>query len=631
MPDSFDEMGLLPRPREISPQNGFFIPRAGTSIRLRGETARIFPISAMLRDEVRKKFHIPCPLTASAAAAPGDGQFVFCLDPAAGARIRPQGYELSVSPEAITLTSADEAGLFYAAMTLVQIVRQCELRVPCASISDHPDFPVRGVMIDVSRDKVPTLETLFSLIDLLGELKVNQLQFYTEHTFAYCRHREAWAGASPITGEEILRIDAYCRQRHIELVPNQNSFGHLNRWLTLPRYRSLSECPDGFEWPEGGRSRHPFSLDPSNPGSVSLLEELYDELLPHFTSRLFNVGCDETWDLGQGRSAELCRALGKGRVYLGFLKKIHELVEARGRTMQFWGDIIMQHPELVGELPRDSIALEWGYEADHPFADHCMRFAESGIPFYVCPGTSSWNSISGRTDNCLVNLRSAAENGLKNGAAGFLTTDWGDQGHWQYLPVSYPGFAAGAAFSWCLTSSSSADIARLLDLHVFHDRAGIMGRLACDLGNIYKTGGFALHNGSFLFRLLLYPEDRGIPEKAGLPGLENARQAVLSAASGLDQARMDRPDAELMHDEFANTVRLLLHAVDRGKAVLEGTARIPQTLSRFASDLRLIMGEYSRLWMLRNRIGGLSDSMSGFIKLLEATGESIPSAYQTQQ
>ena len=629
MPDSFDEVVLLPQPREISSQNGFFVPRAGTSIRLQGEAARLFPISARLRDEVRENFHIPCPITASAAS--GDGGLALCLDTSAAARIRPQGYELRISPESITLASADEAGLFYAVMTLVQILRQCELRIPCASISDHPDFPVRGVMIDVSRDKVPALETLFSLIDLLGELKVNQLQFYTEHTFAYSRHREVWAGSSPITGEEILLLDSYCRQRHIELVPNQNSFGHLNRWLTLPRYRGLAECPDGFEWPEGGRSRHPFSLDPSNPGSVSLLEELYDELLPHFTSRKFNVGCDETWDLGQGRSAELCRTLGKGRVYLGFLKKIHELIEARGRTMQFWGDIIMQHPELVRELPRDSIALEWGYEAEHPFVDHCARFASSGIPFYVCPGTSSWNSIAGRTDNCLVNLRSAAENGLKNGAIGFLNTDWGDQGHWQYLPVSYLGFAAGAAFSWCLSSFSSADIARRLDVHVFRDRAGLMGRLAYDLGNIYKLGGWTLHNGSFLFHLLLHPEDGEIPQKATLPRLEAARQALISAAAGLGQAHMDRPDAALIHDEFANTIRLLLHAVDRGQAVLGGTSRAPQTLSRFASDLRLIIGEYSRLWMLRNRVGGLEDSVLGFEKLLEATGESIPSAYNSQQ
>ena len=66
--------------------------------------------------------------------------------------------------------------------------------------------------------------------------------------------------------------------------------------------------------------------------------------------------------------------------------------------------------------------------ADHPFAEHGAQFAASGIPFYVCPGTSAWCSLAGRTDNALGNLRSAAESGLQYGAAGYLITDWGDPG-----------------------------------------------------------------------------------------------------------------------------------------------------------------------------------------------------------
>ena len=106
----------------------------------------------------------------------------------------------------------------------------------------------------------------------------------------------------------------------------------------------------------------------------------------------------------------LCEKLGTGRVYLEFLLKIHGLVTERGRRMQFWGDIIIHYPELIAELPRDITALEWGYEFDHPFAEHCARFAESGVRFYVCPGASNWNSISGRTDNAIGNIMSAADN-----------------------------------------------------------------------------------------------------------------------------------------------------------------------------------------------------------------------------
>src|SRR5262249_41747840 len=151
-----------------------------------------------------------------------------------------------------------------------------------------------------------------------------------------------------------------------------------------------------------------YSLCPLDPGSIRLVEGLFDELLPHFSSSQFNVGCDETWDLGQGRSREECRKRGTERVYLDFLLKIHALVTQRGRRMQFWGDIIIHTPELIPNLPRDVIALEWGYEADHPFDRDGSLFKEAGIPFYVCPGTSSWLSCSGRTDNAIANLKSAA-------------------------------------------------------------------------------------------------------------------------------------------------------------------------------------------------------------------------------
>src|SRR2546428_658255 len=76
-------------------------------------------------------------------------------------------------------------------------------RIPCVDIVDWPDFPVRGAMLDISRDKVPRMKTLYRLVDWLASLKINQLQLYTEHTFAYSKHRVVWKDASPMTPQEI--------------------------------------------------------------------------------------------------------------------------------------------------------------------------------------------------------------------------------------------------------------------------------------------------------------------------------------------------------------------------------------------------------------------------------------------
>ena len=214
------------------------------------------------------------------------------------------------------------------------------------------------------------------------------------------------------------------------------------------------------------------------------------------------MGCDETVDLGQGRSKDVVSERGIGRVYLDFLLAIYRQVKNRGYTMQFWGDVIHNYPELVDALPRDMIALEWGYEADHPFDTYNAIFERSGMPFYVCPGTSSWRTIAGRTHNALENLRNAAENGLKHGAVGYLNTDWGDEGHWQPLPVSYLGFAYGAAVSWGYEHNRQIPIWEALSAYAFEDPSGVMGKLVFDLGNVHNPIDFPIHNSTILFNIL---------------------------------------------------------------------------------------------------------------------------------
>jgi hexosaminidase len=518
-----------------------------------------------------------------------------------------------IAPKGVTATGRSPIGLFYAACTLIQLIDQYGALLPCLKISDRPDFAVRGVMIDISRDKVPLMGTLYELVDMLAGWKINQLQLYTEHTFAYRRHPKVWADASPMTGQEILELDAFCRKRYVELVPNQNSFGHMHRWLTIPEYARLAEVQDGFDAPWGW-IEGPFSLCPVDPGSLELVFELYDELLPHFSSRMVNAGCDETFDLGKGRSKEACERRGSGRVYLDFLLRIYENLKERGRTMQFWGDIVNQHPELIDELPRDLIALEWGYEHDHPFAENTARYAQAGIPFYVCPGTSTWNTLAGRTRNALANLLSAAENGLKNGAAGYLITDWGDNGHWQTLPVSYLGFAAGAAYSWALEANRSTRVAASLDRHAFRDRAGVMGALAYELGSLLDLTGIQWFNGSPLFAILQNSLEWA-GENQQLRAIPYARLLQVGEHSSirLEQASMDRPDAGLVRREFALALKMLKHACQRGSLALNpGGPDAGGLKARLKADLDEIMTEYRAVWLARNRPGGLTDSMARF-------------------
>lgn len=616
------EWVLCPQPRQVTLRGAFDSIEAGPLRFENGDRTEAAPAS--LRNAYVESLADLPPSRVSGRTIPErlSGWGDAALRPRTTLRIdparmpQPQGYDLRIRHRGIYATAHDEAGLFYAAQTLKQIVRRLKPnhKVPGLHIVDWPDYAHRGVLLDVSRDKVPTLETLYALVDKLAEWKLNQLQLYTEHTFAYRDHPRVWEDASPMTPGDVRALDAYCRDRFVDFVPNQNSFGHLSRWLKFPEYRHLAELPEGGS-----------DLCPIDPACKEFLRGLYADLLPNFSSGMVNVCCDETGSIGKGRSKEAAAERGVGRLYLEFLIGIRELVQAHGKRMQFWGDIIMEHPELIPELPKDLIALEWGYEAGHPFAEHGKQFAESGIAFYVAPGTSSWNSLLGRTDNAMANLRNAAVNGLANGAVGYLITDWGDGGHWQFLPVSYGPFLYGAALSWHVEGNEDMDVARALDAHVFLDDAGVMGKLAYDLGNAYRETGILVSNNTAFYGLLQRSAEQPLADTwlrdLTVEALEKTVAFVDSALAPVKHARMACPDAQQIRAEFELAADLARFACRLGIARVRAggapTSELPAEVRHaLADELRPLLPEFRQLWLARNRSGGLKDSAGRFENLL---------------
>ncbi|MBL7646911.1 MAG: family 20 glycosylhydrolase [Candidatus Hydrogenedentes bacterium] len=530
-----------------------------------------------------------------------------------------QGYEIVIAAgragAELAVTAHDEAGLFYAAQTLRQLATLSRERgeIPLCRIADHPDFPNRGVMLDVARDKVPEMKTLYELVDLFASWKYNQLQLYTEHTFAYKGHHAVWEDASPMTPAQVRDLDRYCRERYVQLVPNQNSFGHMNRWLSRPEYADLAETPNGSD------------LCPVDPRSIALLRSMYTFMLPNFSSPYFNVGCDETWSLGKGRSKEAVEQRGVGRVYLEFLLRIRDVVQENGKSMQFWADIINNHPELIPELPKDLVAMEWGYEANHPYAEHTKRFHDNGVRFYVVPGTSSWNTLLGRTENALGNIRNAAENGIAHGGEGFLMTDWGDGGHWQFQPVSYVPFLYGAALSWCFTSNEDLDPAAMADRYAFFDAAGVMGKAACDLGNAYKQTGMEFGNNTVFYMLLQHRVEKPLNtdgfERLKAEDLDKTIAFIDNAIARIEGADMKGPDAGLIKAEFQMNAALAKFACRLGAARIRAggvatSALPPEQRLQLAAELEPLIPEFRQLWLARNRSGGLKDSAGRFERLL---------------
>lgn len=608
---------LLPYPRRLEFSAGELTLAGRRIIQLACPQPQDLLLSAgRLQAALKKAAGLDWELNASPALPAEQVGLTLELDP--GCPGGGQGYRLRIDEGGMRIQAQAAPGIFYGVCTLIQILQQRGARLPCLAIEDFPDFPARGVMLDISRDKVPGMKTLYELVDRLASWKINQLQLYTEHTFAYLNHSTVWREASPLTAGEVLALDAYCRQRFIELVPNQNSFGHLTRWLIHPEYSELAETHGEFETP-WGMEQGPYSLAPVHPGSLRLIRSLYDELLPNFSSRMVNVGCDETFDIGAGQSREACAQRGADRVMFDYLLGLYADVARRGLTMQFWADILVHHPHLLAEMPRDAVALLWNYEASQSFAESAARFQSTGQLFYVCPGTSAWNSLAGRHANMLANTLDAARAGLAHGALGYLNTDWGDNGHWQTLPFSLPGFAAGAAFSWCLAANQELPLEAAVSRFALEDAGESADRAVFRLANLYRVSGMELPNSSALFWLLQYP----LQKLRALPRLPAERidaclTEIDSALDDLGKAQIGRADATLVEAEIRLAARMLRHACLRGRLLNEvEPAAAAALIKTLKDDVAEWLEEYRRIWLERNRPGGLRESAGRIEKLVE--------------
>jgi hypothetical protein len=553
----------------------------------------------------------------------------------------PQGYGLHVGPQGAAIRYADEAGLRYARATLAQLARHSGV-LPALEIRDWPDLPVRGYMLDISRDRVPTRETLRRIVDILAELRINHLQLYTEHTYAFRDHEAVWREASPITGEDLRWLDGVCGERGVELSANQNTFGHMGRWLQHAAYSQRAEAPDGWQSPFG-QVLEPGVLAPSADNAEFALS-LVREMMENVTSRRINIGCDETFELGRGKSRAEVEQRGRARVYLDHLKRLLAGLHEDDCEVLFWGDMVREHPDLVAELPKErTVALAWWYEApvadphlpeslrevmaefgiteraQQGFAGHVPAFVQTGLPFWVCPGTSTWNTLLGRWPNARANLLDAAEVGCAQGASGYLITDWGDNGHMQPPSVSWLPLAYGAAVSWCAGTNHDLDVAAALDLHVFEDAAGELGAALVSLGEAYLDTGKTAFNASPLFTATV---TEGLLGALGEPdgvGLRRTLDRLEEASEAVGRARPGCSDGGVVQRELAQAIRLARHGAYR---LVRETGEVRPTDAELRRDLAAAIEDQAACWRLRSREGGLADSLARLQSTLAGYGES---------
>jgi len=541
----------------------------------------------------------------------------------APAELNDEGYLLSVSANEVVVAGKTAAGVFYGLATLKQLVRGAGAgaRIQGVKIVDWPAMRWRGVSDDISRGPVPTTDYIKRQLRTEAMFKLNMHSFYMEHTFASSSNPLIGPAGGSLTPEEIRDLVAYAKRYHIELVPEQQTFGHLHKALRLEKYSGLAENPYGDV------------LSPQQEGSYKLIGEWYRELNELFPGQFFHIGADETFELGEGQSREEVRAKGVGAVYFEHLDRVRDLLKPYNRRLMFWGDIALNHPDLIGNIPKDMIVMNWDYAARDDYTARLKPFKDAGLDQFVCPGVHNWNQIFPSFEAASKNITNFVRDGQRAGAMGMMNTSWDDDGE-TLFEMNWYAIVLGAAASWQDQPVKLEDFDRNFDWAFFRADGDTFVRGIRALGAVTASlnvpvtsddlfwrdpfsAGFAALSRSHLdrvkqMRVLVENTQQSIIEKES----SARRNQSAIAAIGLAAARFDHLGRRMeVIDKFNREYwDAYLNLGDRTKVrrLRYYTGAIYNNLREMAEELAILKESYRRQWLVENRPYWLESILSRY-------------------
>lgn len=444
---SAQQLYLVPQPREARAERSVTLAR-GLEIVIPGDSADAFAAR-----DLREYLHqagVPVATRTSSAritllrASTSAARALLARENVAFTdAMRAEGYVIVPDGATLTVIGATAPGVFYGAQTVKQLVegRGATAVLRMATVRDWPALQHRGLHDDLSRGPVPTLDYMKRQLRTFAAYKMNVYSPYFEHTLGYRSNPLSGPPGGTLSREDIAELVSYAQRYHIDVIPEQEAFGHLHHVLKYELYAPLAETPRGHV------------LAPGQPGSMALIRQWFAEIDTLFPSRYIHIGADETFELGRGQTQERIQRDSIGPVYLGFLKDIVQTIKQSGKKYMFWGDVAVNHPALVKSLPKEMVAVAWSYGASPSFDRQITPFTQAGFETWVAPGVSSWNRVYPNNNIAFVNIRNFVRDGQRLGASGLLNTTWDDDGE-ALFNQTWSGVLFGAAAGWQQGESS---------------------------------------------------------------------------------------------------------------------------------------------------------------------------------
>jgi len=460
---------VIPVPQQVKMNSGFFEIPNEVSISFPADDSRNLHTTNLISSSIHNRWNktskmIESPNTSILLSLVPKSDKKFSSIPE---KVLDQAYFLSISQKQISVLATNSRGLFYGAMSLIQLIdNTSDNRLTSMEILDYPDMEFRAVSDDISRGQVSNLENFKKIISHISRYKMNTYLPYLEDMIEFDKYPSIGKDRGALTKSEIKEIVSFANLHFVEVIPVFQTLGHYENILSLPEFIQYAEYPGAA------------SLCVSEEKVYSFLEDLLKEVFPLFPSRYFHMGADESYDVGHGKSKELLDKSNIASLHANHYKRVYDICKAHGKEVMMYGDIILDLPEILDQIPKDITIIDWHYRSDFTYPS-TTTFNKHGFNYLVSP--SVWNFVTTFPTlvNSMPNIYYMIKSGLENNALGIVNSNWGDYGAETLKELILYGYAYSAQCSWSFSKT---------DLHSFS------GKYFNDFFGVENSEGYRIYN-----------------------------------------------------------------------------------------------------------------------------------------
>lgn len=352
-----------------------------------------------------------------------------------------EAYTLKIENKEITISAKTPKGIFFGVQSLIQLLENHK-SIPLCKIIDFPDMQIRGISDDISRGQVSTLDNFKKIISFISKYKMNTYMPYLEDMIKFDSYPAIGKNRGALTKVEIEELVKFADNYFIEVIPIFQTLGHFENILSLPEFINYADFPGAA------------SLDVTEEKTYTFLETMLKEIFEIFPSKNFHIGADESYDVGLGKSKALLENSDLATIHANHYKRIYDICKKYKKNVMMYGDILLKHPEILEQLPKDITIVDWHYFPRFKYPSTKI-FDEAGFKYISSPTVWNFNSTFPENFLAIPNIKTFSQDGIENNSIGMINSSWGDYGAESFRELNYYGYAWSAQCSWNIDKSNS--------------------------------------------------------------------------------------------------------------------------------------------------------------------------------